>query len=59
MTIATDLKDDSTNVEVNTMDELNKFAKFVNYDLYIWDDMFCEWTTYIEQESLGQLEKML
>jgi len=58
ITIATDLKDDSTNVTVNTFEEIEKFAKFVNEDFFIWDNVFNEWTTYREQKRLNQLEKM-
>lgn len=55
VTIATNLKDDSTNVTVNTIEELEKFATFVNGELYIWDKFFNEWTTYTEQKRLEQL----
>jgi hypothetical protein len=47
LTIATNLTDDSTNVDVTSVDELLKFAKFAGgiYNLYIWVKGFGEWTT--------------
>jgi hypothetical protein len=58
MTIATNLKDNSTNVTVNSLQELEKMVKFHGETVYIWDEIFNEWTTYKEQKRLNQLEMM-
>lgn len=56
-TIATNLKDDSTNVVVNTLEKLNDFIKFYgNTNFYIW---FCgSWITLSIVLSSNKIEDL-
>lgn len=58
LTIATDLKDDSTNVVVNSLDELNKFVKFYGSKFfYIYVPNF-HWLTLSEFCELNNIEDL-
>lgn len=56
-TIATSLKDDSTNVIVNSLDELTKFTKFYgSNNFYIW---FCQsWETLSTVLNSNKIEDL-
>ena len=58
MTIATDITSNKTNIEINSIKELEKMVKFHNDTVWIWDQIFNEWTTYQEQKRLNQIEIM-
>ena len=58
LTIATDLKDDSTNVEVGSVEELNKFVKFYGSKFfYIYVPGF-HWLTLDEFCLLNNIEDL-
>jgi len=55
--IATDLRNDETNVIVNSVDELNKFAKFFGSNsFYIWTVF--GWMTLNEWLSSNKIEDL-
>jgi hypothetical protein len=56
--IATDLKDNTTNVIVNNIDELKKFIKFAGgeYNVFAWVDGLNEWMTIAEFTNANELE---
>lgn len=57
ITIATNLTDDSTNVNVNSLEDLMRFVKFAGgeNEVYIYVSCFCEWQTVSEYSQSNDL----
>ena len=55
--IATDLKDNSTNVTVNSLAELEKFIKFAGgkYNVFAWVQGINEWMTIADFTNSNEL----